>query len=329
MATARSIAPRFAAIAVDLESLADGRGVPNRRVRFGTRQWRLGSVLRGDFTDSQHTKYYASPARCGGGKGKEKVKEKEKVAKKENNKKLKLLKRLSEDLQMYASGKEDGGMAIMEAQKVLLAELEGLRSAEMERKRKSDEEKELERAIMKPKDCCESESSDSSSSSESSDSDCEDEKVMMMKSQRKKSDSAITQDIGTIQPIGVLQEEREERNGDVFATFASTVGALSRKIEVCVGGKCKKQGALELMDQFQRKVGREATVMTCKCLGKCKNAPNVRVSSSCSADGFQELDGIAEKLLCIGVGLEDVDAIVANLLGEGTGSPPAMAAASV
>ncbi|CAL1398765.1 unnamed protein product [Linum trigynum] len=321
MATARSIAPRFAAAtAVDLESLADGRGVPNRRVRFGTRQWRLGSVLRGGFTDSQHTKYYASPVRCGGGKGKEKVKEKEK----DNKKKLKLLKRLSEDLQMYASGKEDGGMAIMEAQKVLLAELEGLRSAEMERKRKSDEEKELERAIMKPKDCCESESSDSSSS-ESSDSDCEDEKVMMMKSQRKKSNSAIIQDIGTIQPIGVLQEEREERNGDVFATFANTVGALSRKIEVCVGGKCKKQGALELMDQFQRKVGGEATVATCKCLGKCKNAPNVRVSSSCSADGFQELDGIAEKLLCIGVGLEDVDAIVANLLGEGTGCPPAMA----
>ncbi|KAF3651061.1 hypothetical protein FXO38_16808, partial [Capsicum annuum] len=59
----------------------------------------------------------------------------------------------------------------------------------------------------------------------------------------------------------------------------------------------------------------EAAVSGCKCMGKCKVGPNVRVSrcSSSSSDTFQAGDWVAvssapattSTSLCIGVGLED------------------------
>ncbi|KAG0475924.1 hypothetical protein HPP92_012765 [Vanilla planifolia] len=47
------------------------------------------------------------------------------------------------------------------------------------------------------------------------------------------------------------------------------------KIEVCMGGKCRKSGAMELLQEFERKVGIEGAVVGCKCMGKCKQGgPN-------------------------------------------------------
>ncbi|XVF32989.1 hypothetical protein REPUB_Repub17cG0130000 [Reevesia pubescens] len=93
-------------------------------------------------------------------------------------------------------------------------------------------------------------------------------------------------------------------------------GASSKKIEVCMGGKCKKLGAAALLEEFERKVGAEDTVVACKCMGKCKTAPNVRVLNSPSGTEAS-INGDSVRLginpTCTGVGLQDVDLIVANL----------------
>ncbi|MCD7448083.1 hypothetical protein HAX54_038177 [Datura stramonium] len=115
-------------------------------------------------------------------------------------------------------------------------------------------------------------------------------------------------------------------NASVTAATTTTAEGTKR-IEVCMGGKCKRLGAGAILEEFQRIAGMEAAVSGCKCMGKCKVGPNVRVSgcSSSSSDAFQAGDSISvsstlpattSNSLCIGVGLEDVNLIAANLLGE-------------
>lgn len=95
--------------------------------------------------------------------------------------------------------------------------------------------------------------------------------------------------------------------------------ASAKKIEVCMGGKCKKTGAAALLEKFQRTVGIEFGVSGCKCMGKCRSGPNVRVQNNLEgvqAGGVDVSVRSPSNPLFIGVGLEDVDLIVANLLGE-------------
>ncbi|KAK4373873.1 hypothetical protein RND71_004550 [Anisodus tanguticus] len=111
------------------------------------------------------------------------------------------------------------------------------------------------------------------------------------------------------------------------SVLATTTLAGTKKIEVCMGGKCKRSGAGAILEKFQQVVGIEAAVSGCKCMGKCKVGPNVKVSgcsSSSGPDAFQASDSVAVSSaptssinsLCIGVGLEDVSLIAANLLGR-------------
>ncbi|KAJ8560949.1 hypothetical protein K7X08_027139 [Anisodus acutangulus] len=111
------------------------------------------------------------------------------------------------------------------------------------------------------------------------------------------------------------------------SVLATTTLAVTKKIEVCMGGKCKRSGAGAILEKFQKVVGIEAAVSGCKCMGKCKVGPNVKVSgcsSSSGPDAFQAGDSVAVSSaptssinsLCIGVGLEDVSLIAANLLGR-------------
>ncbi|MCI08617.1 soluble diacylglycerol acyltransferase, partial [Trifolium medium] len=118
---------------------------------------------------------------------------------------------------------------------------------------------------------------------------------------------------------------------DVCSTDASVVGfkketnvvipAAQKRIEVCMGNKCKKSGAAALLQEFEKVVGVEGagSVVGCKCMGKCKSAPNVRIQNSVDHGMVQGLDDslkIPTNPFCIGVGLEDVDTIVARFLGE-------------
>ncbi|KAL2525722.1 hypothetical protein Adt_10776 [Abeliophyllum distichum] len=95
--------------------------------------------------------------------------------------------------------------------------------------------------------------------------------------------------------------------------------ASANKIEVCMGGKCKKSGAAALLQEFQRIVGIEVGVTGCKCMGKCRDGPNVRVHNNLEgiqAGGVDVSVRSSNNPLFIGVGLEDVDLIVANMLGD-------------
>ncbi|KAL2548594.1 hypothetical protein Fot_10124 [Forsythia ovata] len=95
--------------------------------------------------------------------------------------------------------------------------------------------------------------------------------------------------------------------------------ASAKKIEVCMGAKCKKSGAAALLQEFQRMVGIEVGVSGCKCMGKCRDGPNVRVHNNLEgiqAGGVDVSVRSPNNPLFIGVGLEDVDLIVANMLGE-------------
>ncbi|CAN4095015.1 unnamed protein product [Withania somnifera] len=109
------------------------------------------------------------------------------------------------------------------------------------------------------------------------------------------------------------------------AAATETTAAGTKRIEVCMGGKCKKSGAGAILEELQRVVGMEAAVSGCKCMGKCKIGPNVRVSGCSSTNVLQAGDSVTvssaapppptTSSLCIGVGLEDVSLIAANLLG--------------
>ncbi|KAJ1403005.1 Thioredoxin-like superfamily [Sesbania bispinosa] len=102
----------------------------------------------------------------------------------------------------------------------------------------------------------------------------------------------------------------------------STVVATApqKRIEVCMGNKCKRSGAAALLQEFERVVGAEGgAVVGCKCMGKCKSGPNVRIQNSVDhdlAEGLNDSVKIPANPLCIGVGLEDVDTIVGRFLGE-------------
>ncbi|KAK4725829.1 hypothetical protein R3W88_030746 [Solanum pinnatisectum] len=123
--------------------------------------------------------------------------------------------------------------------------------------------------------------------------------------------------------IGNVGSSRSSVSSIAAATTTAAEG--TKRIEVCMGGKCKRLGAGALLEEFQRVAGIEAAVSGCKCMGKCKVGPNVKVSgcSSSSSNAFQAGDSVAVSFapttsnsLCIGVGLEDVSLIAANLLGR-------------
>ncbi|CAK7348535.1 unnamed protein product [Dovyalis caffra] len=306
-------------------------GIGNSRVSF--REKGSNGILSRDFSDYGHLKYYASPARCGGKKEKNKEMTTEK-------KKLKLMKRLSRDLPFFLI--RSLAKRVAKATEILLAELQNLRLEQEGQKRKTKEER---ATLIKTRPKCVSESSASSSSSsepsssESSDSDCGE--VVSMKHLKSNALNQFTEieSKNTIKGEATQEDPRteivlgandsspqnlresscnighykESCNSDVprdnRSNGGTSVGASGRKVVICMGGKCKKLGATALLEEFERKVGMEGTVVGCKCMGKCKNGPNVRVYNCPS-----EAEGInVEDLLnpiCIGVGLKDMDVMV-------------------
>ncbi|KAL6864770.1 hypothetical protein ACP4OV_015921 [Aristida adscensionis] len=167
---------------------------------------------------------------------------------------------------------------------------------------------------------------DSSCSSESSDSECEGEIVRMSPCATITAPEAPSP--STVLPIIVpqipesveLEPSQETRISPELATterctsisrIAVVEKPIANRIEVCMGGKCKKAGSLALLQEFEKTVGTGGVVVGCKCLGKCGLGPNVRLRSDGSAEGSAKRNP-----LCIGVGLEDVGTIVTGLFGD-------------
>uniref|UniRef100_A0A5B7BTD8 Diacylglycerol O-acyltransferase 3, cytosolic n=1 Tax=Davidia involucrata TaxID=16924 RepID=A0A5B7BTD8_DAVIN len=322
-------------------------------------------TLSSGFSDDGHMQYYygygsttTTTTRCGTAEGKKKDKEKDLT-----KKKMKLLKGLSKDLSMFSQIgfglNSDHGLAsqvkgkmISEAAELLLGQLQQLKAEEKELKRKKKEEKtklKIERRMMQNKLDCES--SASSSSSESSD-DCGRRQVVDMSRLKIQSQPTLNEfQEATLAPLpntlitqqgNIVQEEEctetSRSSSSCSNVGGGSVGGLSsnvggehyaeKKIEVCMGGKCKKSGAATLLEEFQRVVGVEGAVVGCKCMGKCRDGPNVKVLNGVQAD-----DGDSVRTppnpLCIGVGFEDVALIVSNFFGDSMGLSASAAAAAI
>ncbi|XP_050219880.1 diacylglycerol O-acyltransferase 3 [Mercurialis annua] len=306
-----------------------------------------------EFRDNGHLQYYY--VKCGGGGGGSGVisnnkKSKEKLSIKKTSK---LIKSLSKDLTLFSHNSDHNGLLdhnqatlLQETAQGLMNQLQELRAKEKELKMQKKQAKLASRNRVKMDS--ESSSESSSSSSESSNSDRE---VINMRHLRNGAVPVAEPTLPEI--IHQLTHQHVEnppstsdghlRNGAVSVADpmlpeiihqlthqhvdnpASTSeshltsvccgagtgggGSSTKRIEVCMGGKCKKSGGAALLEEFQRVLGVEgAAVVGCKCMGKCRDGPNVRVASL--------EDTIAPKPLCIGVGLEDIDVIVAKFFGE-------------
>ena len=231
---------------------------------------------------------------------------------------------------------------MQEASDVLLAQLQQLRSEQKELKRKLKEKRAQFKATL--------EKSESSSSSESSDSECGevvDMKTLRSNVLKPSQDIEAPSENAMRQPEDIkasrvtdeatltnslMELEKSDSSPQIriqvpCSGFGSECcssndfkddhsnslveGASTKKIEICMGGKCKKLGAAALLEEFERKVGAEGTVVACKCMGKCKTAPNVKVFNSPSGtEAKSKVDSVRS------AELQDVDLIVANLIGK-------------
>lgn len=317
------------------------------------------------FYDDGHLQYYqASTPRCGG-------RDKLKGSAVLTTKKMKLLKGLYNCLSMASELgfsldseklnllEELQGKLTSDAAEVLLKQLEQLRAEKKEMKRlKKQEKAKLKASRMKT-----APDRESSSSSESSDSDCGE--VVDMRSLRANAALAPAtadqlqspvQEAAVLSPPSSLSQGKTTNEENLFEldahhakeipadpnvisinvvskidSIATTTTAPQKRIEVCMGNKCKKSGAPALLQEFERVMGAEGAVVGCKCMGKCKSGPNVRVQNS--VEGFTEVLNndsvqIPANPLYLGVSLEDVDAIVTSLFGENQSDSGSGAAAT-
>ncbi|XP_076933367.1 diacylglycerol O-acyltransferase 3-like [Bidens hawaiensis] len=260
-------------------------------IRVKQRKW---VVVSGEYSDKGHLQYY------------------ERVKKKEVKKKLKVLKGLSKNLNTFNQvgfcldpgcglDQQVKGKMISEATEVLLGQLQKLKEEKMESKRIKKEEKAKKKAMMKKTDCKDSSSSESSSS----ESDCDNVVVNMSKLKTVTTSNTNQEPTSSSSSVQVLEKPEN-------IVITDTAVDCGKKIEVCMGGKCKKSGAATLLETFQAAVGGDAVaVVGCKCMGKCREGPNVKVHT----EEEEEAAALRNPMLCIGVGLEDVDTIVANFFG--------------
>lgn len=238
-----------------------------------------------------------------------------KMSKKEKvgsvKKKLKLLKGLSKDLstfsQMGFAVDQDQnlldqvrGKMISEAAEVLMKQLEQLKTEEKKLKRKRKQEKADKLKGKKQSSACES--SDSSDSECEEEDECEEEEIVQVKD-------------GLLNLMPVIRSEESSPSPNVGGTDDGNGNGMTKRVEVCMGNKCKKSGGGALLEEFQRAMGAEGGVVACKCMGKCRDGPNVRLFHS---DAYHHRT--PPNPLCIGVALEDVGAIVGNFVTQGSKS---------
>ncbi|ESQ30729.1 hypothetical protein EUTSA_v10011577mg [Eutrema salsugineum] len=241
--------------------------------------------------------------------------------------------------------------SISEATEILVKQLEQLKAEEKLLKKQRKEEKAKAKAMKMTTDM---DSESSSSSSESSDSDCGKGKVVDMNTLRNKEKPILEplQPESTLATLPRIQEtlisnkkleEDAQITGEalqlallqsaaastVFPLMAnpgqrlktveavSVVGLPLKRVEVCMGGKCKKSGGAVLLNEFQRAMtGMEGSAVACKCMGKCRDGPNVRVVNETYDSMMTDSVKTPSKTVCVGVGLQDVETIVTSFFGE-------------
>ena len=77
-----------------------------------------------------------------------------------------------------------------------------------------------------------------------------------------------------------LGSDMPQQGGQLASTLptASLGAAPAAVVSVCQGKSCQKQGSAKLLHYIQATAGDELDIVPCKCLGKCEQGPNLRVS---------------------------------------------------
>ncbi|CAM8940187.1 unnamed protein product [Rhodiola kirilowii] len=99
--------------------------------------------------------------------------------------------------------------------------------------------------------------------------------------------------------IHVLASQQESK-------LQQTDRLRGKKVEICMGSKCRKSGGWQLLEQIHKLLAEkeDVEVVGCKkCMGKCKNGPNLRLSATNAAPA-----------ICFGVDISEVHALVASFL---------------
>ncbi|XP_073132420.1 diacylglycerol O-acyltransferase 3 [Henckelia pumila] len=272
------------------------------------------------------------------------VKENKGPMKMKRKKQMKLLKGLSRDLYAFSQmgfGLDSNldqdllhqvkGSTISEAADLLLEQLQKIKTEKHLEKKRKQEQKKLAKSCGQMRNNLNLVEMSSSSSESSSDSECGE--VIDLKDLKLAQPKQEETTLPPVLQMDTLSPSPMTPSTDTLPTeIASHVNSLkvtseaecSSKLEVCMGGKCKKSGAVAILDEFKKAVGIEGAVSGCKCMGKCRDGPNVRVMSGEAGDSRSVP---SNNPLFIGVGLEDVDMIVSNFLGE-NGVQPGFAAAT-
>ncbi|OVA16632.1 hypothetical protein BVC80_1543g66 [Macleaya cordata] len=266
------------------------------------------------------------------------------------------------DIRDDSNDGSEQGKIMSKASEILLVQLLQLRAEEKEIKRKQKEEKaKLLKASIKMKCMNDSDPSSSSSyySSESSCDNCGGGGVVVNMSSSSdileiptkpklvadEAHEAIQEETTTLTNSSLSKGEQKKITEEDHILLSSekscctgTTGSSSSvvietssfgercRIDVCMGGKCKKMGSEALLAELKSRVGIEGAVVGCNCMGKCRNAPNVRVVSKSfdknnlsqgkDSSSVRSLQPPSSNPLYLGVGLEDVGTIVANFFGE-------------
>ncbi|KAJ7550228.1 hypothetical protein O6H91_07G089300 [Diphasiastrum complanatum] len=71
----------------------------------------------------------------------------------------------------------------------------------------------------------------------------------------------------------------------------------SGRVEVCTGGKCRKDGSQQVLSAFQECIPATSgvAISACKCMGKCGKGPNVRVHSGDDESNPQVYTAVSEE----------------------------------
>lgn len=80
-------------------------------------------------------------------------------------------------------------------------------------------------------------------------------------------------------------------------------------------GSARNRGGAKLLEELEKKINVEGAVVVCKCMGKCKDGPNIRPLNQ-HHDNNLDKERPRTNILCSGIGLEDVEVIVANFMGN-------------
>jgi len=90
-------------------------------------------------------------------------------------------------------------------------------------------------------------------------------------------------------------------SSSLLSSLVDPVSSTSGTMEVCTVGKCKRGGSQQILASLQGCIPESSSISltSCKCMGKCKSAPNVRVRNS---EGQTQIHSH--------VSMDDVDALL-------------------